>query len=122
MKSLMKSGDKMVTNKENPVAITSGGLYLDKKGVDLNILCKYVSPFENKRFASKTAGPQPLGDFFTLDLNGGYTSQGSLPVRFYFRVRNLTDKRYSTVVGYPDFGRTIYLGMRLNIVKDQARN
>jgi outer membrane receptor protein involved in Fe transport len=83
----------------------------------LNIFCKYVSPFENSRFAPRTAGPQPLGDFFVIDCNGGYTFGGKIPFRLYFRVRNLTDKKYSTVVGYPDFGRMLYLGMRLNLSK-----
>ena len=108
----------MVRNKENPVIITCAGISLDKKNIDLNIFCKYVSQFENARFAPKNAGPQPLGDFFVIDLNGGYTFKGKMPLRIYFRVRNLTDKRYSTVVGYPDFGRMLYLGMRLSFSRE----
>jgi outer membrane receptor protein involved in Fe transport len=50
---------------------------------------------------------------FVIDLNGGYTPGGKVPARIYLRVRNLTDKKYSTVVGYHDFGRMIYIGMRL---------
>jgi outer membrane receptor protein involved in Fe transport len=118
----MMSEGKMMKNNEDPAIISSGGIYLNKKNVDFNLFFKYVSPFESIRFAPKTAGPQPLGDFFTIDCNGGYTLKGKVPVRFYFRMHNLTDKRYSTVVGYPYFGRTIYLGMRLNLVKDQAKN
>jgi outer membrane receptor protein involved in Fe transport len=119
MNSLLKSGDKMITNRENPVAISGGGLYLAKRGIDLNIFGKFVSGFENIRFASKAAGPQPLGNFFTIDLTGGYTTHGRVPVNFYFRVRNLTDKRYSTVVGYPDFGRSVYFGMKINLAKER---
>ena len=84
----------------------------------MNIFCKYVSSFENDRFASKMDGPQPLGDFFAIDISGGYTLQGKMPVRFYLRVHNLTDKRYSTVVGYPDFGRQLYLGLQFKINKE----
>ncbi len=115
MKSELKKEGSMIRNLENPVFISSGGLYLDKKGIDLNILCKYVSPFENQRFASVTAGPQQLGDFVSIDLTGGYSFKGKIPVRCYFKVKNLTDKRYSTVIGYPDFGRMIYLGMSLSL-------
>ncbi|MFZ0280329.1 MAG: TonB-dependent receptor plug domain-containing protein [Bacteroidales bacterium] len=118
MKSKLRSDGAMTVNRENPVVITSAGISLDKKNFDLNIFCKYVSQFENTRFAPKDAGPQPLGDFFAIDLNGGYTLNGIIPARIYLRVRNLTDKRYSTVVGYPDFGRMIYIGMRLNISKE----
>ena len=114
MKSKLRSDGMMTINRENPVVIASGGISLDKKNFDLNLFCKYVSHFENTRFAPKNAGPQPLGDFFVIDLNGGYTVKGKIPARIYFRVRNLTDKRYSTVVGYPDFGRMLYLGMRVS--------
>ena len=115
MKSEMKKDGSMIRNLENPVFISSAGLYLDKKGIDLNILCKYVSRFENQRFASVTAGPQPLGDFVSVDMTGGYSFRGKIPVRCYFKVKNLTDKRYFTVIGYPDFGRMIYLGMSLSL-------
>jgi outer membrane receptor protein involved in Fe transport len=114
MKSQMRDNGEMIRNRENPVVIAGSGIMLEKKKIDFNLFFKYVSPFENIRFAPKAAGPQPLGDFFTVDCNAGYTAGRRLPVRFYLRVRNLTDVRYSTVVGYPDFGRMIYLGMRLN--------
>ena len=115
----MMSEGEMMKNKEDPAIITSGGLYLNKKNIDFNLFGKYVSPFESIRFAPKNAGPQPLGDFFTIDCNGGYTLKGKIPVRFYFRIRNITDKKYSTVVGYPNFGRTLYLGMRFSFTKNK---
>lgn len=115
MKSLMEDTGEMVVNRENPVFIASGGIYMNKKGCDLNLLCKYVSPFENERFANPADGPLPLGDFFTADINGGYTTGWKIPVRFYVRVKNLTDERYSTVNGYPDFGRMFFAGIRVKL-------
>ena len=115
MRSTMMSDSGMIPNKENPKVITSGGVYLDRWNIDLNIFLKYVSSFENIRFASKTAGPQPLGDYLSIDLNAGYTFKGKVPLRLYFRIRNLTDSRYSTVVGYPDFGRSLYMGIRFSL-------
>jgi iron complex outermembrane receptor protein len=117
MKSEMRENGMMVRSRENPIVIASTGILLDKKNFDFNIYLKYVSAFESIRFAPANAGPQPLGDFLAIDFNGGYTFQGKMPLRLYIRVRNLTDKRYSTVVGYPDFGRMLYLGMRLNFIK-----
>jgi len=32
--------------------------------------------------------------------------------RVYLEITNLADSRYSTVVGYPDYGRRIQLGIR----------
>ncbi len=117
MKSQVKTDGSMTRNRENPAVISGGGFYLEKRNFDLNLFCKYVSEFESVRFAPKSAGPQPLGDFFAVDLNGGYTFSTKMPLRLYLRVRNLTDKKYSTVVGYPDFGRMVYLGMRLNFLR-----
>ncbi len=114
MKSEMKKDGTMVRNWENPEFISSGGIYLDKKGVDLNILFKQVSLFKNQRFASVSAGLQPLGDFVGIDVTGGYTFKSKIPVRCYFKVLNVNDKRFSTVVGYPDFGRMVYFGVNLN--------
>ena len=115
MQSEMKKDSIMVVNKENPVFISSAGLYFDKKGFDLNLFCKYVSPFENQRFAPVSAGPQPLGDFLTVDLTGGYTFPTRFPLRCYFKLQNLTDQHYSTVIGYPDFGRVVSMGLSLAI-------
>jgi outer membrane receptor protein involved in Fe transport len=113
MKSMFAESEVMITNKENPVFISSGGLYVEKKKFDFNIFAKYVSSFENDRFANPSDGPQPLGDYFTLDVNSGYTTKGRIPARFYLRVRNLTDTRYSTVIGYPDFGRMFFAGLQI---------
>lgn len=120
MRSGLKSDGSVLRNRENPVIIASGGIMFDKRNIDLNIFCKYISPFENIRFAPKTAGPQPLGDFFVIDLNSGYNFKGKIPFRLYLRIRNLTDQKYSTVVGYPDFGRMIYVGLRLNFLKESG--
>lgn len=113
MKSIMNDKGKMVTDKENPVFISAAGVYIDKSSFDLNILAKYVSKFENDRFAAPADGPQPLGNYLTIDVSAGYTTNWKVPVRFYLRSKNLTDKRYSTVIGYPDFGRMLFGGVQI---------
>jgi outer membrane receptor protein involved in Fe transport len=118
MQSKMEEDEEMVINKENPVFISGGGVYGSWKSFDLNILGKYVSPFENERFVNPADGPQPLGDFFVLDLNGGYTFEWEVPVRLYIRVKNTTDKIYSTVNGWPDFGRMVFAGIQVRFSKE----
>jgi len=82
----------------------------------MSILPKYVSYFENTRFAAKGLPPQPLGDYVTLDAVFGWSLYGdSFTTRFYLELKNITDAHYSTVVGYPDFGRTITIGIRHTI-------
>lgn len=119
MKSRMENLGIQVINKENPGVVAAGGFYAKKKGFDLNLSCKYISRFENERFASITDGPQPLGDFFTIDIKGGYTTKGKSPINAYIRVRNITNVKYSTVVGYPDFGRTLYAGIQFHFRESQ---
>jgi len=115
MKSEMEKEGVEVTNKENPVFISAAGVYIKKNGIDLNLFGKYVSSFENERFASLQAGPQPLGKFLKLDMTGGYSFNKKIPVRLYVKVRNLTNEKYSTVIGYPDFGRMMYIGLNFNL-------
>lgn len=107
---------KMQRNKELPNVICSSGIYAQKSGLDLNILGKYVSSYESIRFVASTkdnpAQPQPIGDFFALDLTAGWSLGKTYHTRIYLEIRNLTDKAYSTVVGYPDFGRRFTVGMR----------
>jgi iron complex outermembrane receptor protein len=113
MKSYRDEEGSMIRDKENPGFILSGGAFMNKNSFDLNILAKYVSAYENERFAPVTAGPQPLGDFMTIDFTAGYTTKCKVPVRFYVKSRNLADYHYSTVTGYPDFGRMIFAGIQM---------
>jgi hypothetical protein len=41
-----------------------------------------------------------------------------VPVRLYFRIRNLSYLRYSTVNGYPDFGRMLFSGVQIKLLKE----
>jgi len=56
--------------------------------------------------------PQPLGDFHVLNATAGWSPGGRHRARIYVEVKNITDKKFSTVVGYPDFGRRLTLGLR----------
>jgi hypothetical protein len=115
MNSSILTEEERIKNVEHPVLITNGGIYLTRSRFDLNLLGKYVSGFENDRFADPSLGPQPLGDYFAMDLTGGYTVGTRRNVRIYLNIINLTNRKYSTVVGYPDFGRRINIGARLVI-------
>ena len=116
MKTRAKVDESLEENKEYPELISSAGIYFQKNNIDVTALAKYVSSFENKRFAAPavdgTVYPQPLGDYFVADLNAGYSVGTNYVTKFYFEIKNILDIKYSTVVGYPDFGRTILVGLR----------
>ncbi len=117
MRSRAEDGNEMTKNAEFPELITNGGVQFTKYGLDINLYGKYVSKYESSRFVTQVAGQPtvfaPLGDFFTLDLTSGYTFGSSFKTRVYLRVQNITDRRYSTVAGYPDFGRQLRVGIRV---------
>jgi outer membrane cobalamin receptor len=105
--AMIKSGD--YDSLENtPDKIASGGISLKRYGFELNLMTKYVSPFENKRF-SPDGNVHPLGDFVVFDANLNYNLNSS--AKIFLRAENMTDKQYSTAIGYPDFGRKLLIGI-----------
>lgn len=98
--------------ENTPDRIVSAGLTLQKFKFSLDMFGKYVGPFENKRF-SPDGALHPLGDFGTLDIVLGY--QLSKSTRTFVRMENLTDDRYSTAIGYPDFGRRMAVGISARV-------
>lgn len=112
MKSRAESEGEMTRNKELPQLIMSGGIYASKSKLDLNIFGKFISSYESTRFVPKTKGPQPLGDFFTLNATAGWSFGEKDLTKIYLEGKNLTDEKFYTVVGYSDFGRRITIGLR----------
>lgn len=116
MVSRAEINEKMQRNQELPKVIGNVGIYAQRGGFDISIFGKYVSIYESIRFVADTkenpAKPQPLGDFFALDMTAGWYLGESYHTRIYFEIKNVTDKAYSTVVGYPDFGRRFNFGIR----------
>jgi len=114
MKARAEAAGSMIEDNRIPKFIWNAGLFAQRGHFDLNFLCKYVSAYENVRFAAqiqgKPAKPQPLGDFVNIDLTVGWSFGSMHQSRLYLEIKNLADEAYSTVVGYPDFGRRVRLG------------
>ena len=112
--SRYEEGGEFIKDPTFPQFITSAGLYYDYDGFDINFIGKVVSDYENTRFAARVNGhppePQPLGDYLLINATIGKSFGGMLKTRIYLEIRNLTDEHYSTVVGYPDFGRRFTMG------------
>jgi outer membrane cobalamin receptor len=85
-----------------------------KEPVDAALLFKSVSAYENNRFAEGGLWYE-LGAYSTFDMTLGYTLGSRHTIRIYLEMINIFDKAYSTVVGYPDYGRQILLGCRYGI-------
>ena len=111
MASEVKQGGSFETFKELPDVIVSAGVYSRVGPVDINLFGKYVSEFENDRFAADGLA-HDLGDFVELNATAGVTVGSRRRARIYASVENLTDEEYSTVVGYPDFGARVKGGVQ----------
>ena len=115
MQSRKKEDGQIKKNTESPEIITNGGILYSKSGFDLNLFWKYVSNFESNRFVQQVTGEPtifaPLGNFFTMDILTGYTIDSIISTKFYIKIQNLTNNKYSTVAGYPDFGRRFSFGI-----------
>jgi outer membrane receptor protein involved in Fe transport len=111
MRSRARIEGSMSLDREIPQVIMGGGILGRRRAFDYNLFWKFVSGYESSRFADLPV-PQPLGGFHSLNLTLGYSLGSSERIRVYLEVTNLTDNRYSTVVGYPDYGRRFQLGIR----------
>ncbi len=115
MQSRKEEDGQMKKNIEFPEIITNGGILFAKSGIDFNLYWKYVSKFESNRFVQQVQRKPiifaPLGDYFTIDISTGYKFGSIVSTRIYLKIQNLTDNKYSTVAGYPDFGRRFSFGI-----------
>jgi outer membrane receptor protein involved in Fe transport len=105
----IRAGEGMRSDGELPRAIAGGGISASRWNCDLNLFWKFVSSYESRRFAEPPI-EQPLGRFHTVDLIAGRRLGAGKQARIYAEVRNVAGKAYSTVVGYPDYGRRIVSG------------
>ena len=116
MRSRAEANGGMIRNRELPRFITSGGFYGKNAQIDFNFLWKFVSSYQNTRFVGGSPPvPRPLGDYHVLNAVIGWSFGVKLRNRVYLEIRNLADRKFSTVVGYPDYGRRFTLGWRSSI-------
>jgi iron complex outermembrane receptor protein len=118
MKGKKESGSDMAGDNQLPKVILNSGLYYDYSGIDANLFVHYTGPYTNNRFVNPAwvaqNGDFPLGDFVSLDATAGYTFKGKFSKRIFAEVKNILDKKYYTVAGYPDVGRLFQFGIRIN--------
>jgi outer membrane receptor protein involved in Fe transport len=97
--------------RDLPDTIVSAGVYGHFGRFDCSLFGKYVSRYESKRFAGD-GEYHPLGDYTELNAKVERRLGDDGRSSVYVSVENLGDERYSTVVGYPDFGRRLNVGVR----------
>ena len=110
MTARIETGNVMRRDREIPRAIAGGGISASRWGFDLSLFWKAISSYESLRFADPPVN-QPLGAFNNVDLSLARRVGTRKQTRIYAEMRNAADKAYSTVVGYPDYGRRVMTGI-----------
>ncbi len=110
MQSEHDDGNGYENYTEIPDFICNAGVYSEIGALDLNFYAKYVSWFENRRFAGDSNW-HDLGNFWDLNLNVGYKFGEKQGSRVYCALENLLNDHYTTVVGYPDYGFQWFVGL-----------
>jgi outer membrane cobalamin receptor len=110
MTARIDSGTAMLRDREMPRAISGAGVSFSRWRFDSNVFWKYVSNYQSSRFA-ESAIAQPLGGFNAFDFTLGRRIGPRRQSRLYAEMKNVTENRFSTVVGYPDYGRRVVAGV-----------
>ena len=97
--------------REIPHVIAAAGVNSLIGRVDVNLFGKYVSSYENKRFAEDKQY-HDLGNFVNLNLTAGVSLGKERATRVYASLKNLLNDKYSTVVGFPDYGFQAFAGVQ----------
>jgi len=81
--------------------------------INLNMLFLYVGEREDKDFSTYPAERVIIPDYTLVNLSGSYKLFSYLELTF--RIENLFDKKYEEVLNYGTLGRSLYLGVNLNL-------
>ncbi len=119
MKGETKQKSEWEKDDELPLFIGNIGTMFTKSDFDFNAFLNYTGAYKNNRFVDKKYiqeyGKAPLGDFTNIDLTTGYKIGHSKNIRFYIEVKNLLNKKFQTVAGYPDYGTIVSGGVNLKL-------
>ena len=117
MKGERELNGTMTKDNQLPGIILNSGIYFDYKNFDANFFINYTGSYTNNRFVNPSwvqqNGEFPLGDFVSADFTAGYTLPGKCTKRIFVDVKNIMNKNFMTVAGYPDQGRVLSGGIRV---------
>ena len=113
MQTRRKRDGDWVSDKEVPELILGGGVSWLWQNLELSVLTKAVSNYENERFLPNNADPANLGAYTEVDAKATYYFGEKRQHYVFFGVENICDRRFSTVAGYPDEGRRFKAGLGL---------
>ncbi len=114
METEKREDGEWVEYREIPNLIAKLGVNSAFNRLDVNFFGKYIADYENRRFA-QDGKYHDLGGFFDLNMTVGYTLGSERPTRLYLSLKNLLNDKYSTVLGYPDYGFQAFAGVQFRM-------
>ncbi len=119
MKGEVQEESEWTKDDEMPNWVINMGANYQRNRWDANVFMHHVNAYKNDRFVSKTylkeQGKAPLGNYVTVDLNAGYMLHSKYKMRLFGEIKNVFDKKYQTVVGYPDYGTVVSIGVNMKL-------
>lgn len=119
MESQKHAGGSMVGDNELPNLIVNLGFLFNHAGFDANLFVHHTGPYKNNRFVNRDwisrHGDYALGDFYSVDITAGYTFGSNYAARVFAEIKNVLDEPFETVAAYPDPGRLLQAGFRVDL-------
>ncbi len=119
MEGQEKVDGSMVKDDDLPNVILNLGFLFNYAGFDANLFANHTGAYTNNRFINPAwiaeYGDYPLGDFYSVDLTAGYTFGNNFSARIFVEIQNLLNEKFETVAAYPDPGRLLRTGFRLDL-------
>ncbi len=113
MKTQRERGGRWERDKEIPRYVMGGGASWLVRDVELSVVAKNVSGYENDRFLPGGSEPSSLGAFTEVNTKVTYYFGADKEHSAFIGVDNLCDRHYSTVTGWPDEGIRVKGGFSL---------
>jgi vitamin B12 transporter len=104
-------GQTLLRRPKHQFSIISNYQVNDKLG--MNVIIKYVGRKDDKDFGAYPAQRVTLPDYTLVDLGAHYNFFSNLTLTA--RLENLFDRQYEEVLFYGTTGRSLYVGLNLNL-------
>lgn len=119
MRSRIQTSGQMVADQQLPNIILNGSWLFTYSGLDANLFVHHTGAYKNNRFVDASwinqYGDYPLGNFYMVTFTTGYSFGSTYSARVFVELKNLLDQPFETVAAYPDPGRLIQTGFRVDV-------
>ncbi len=104
-------GEKLLRRPKHQFSLYSN--YQVNQELGINFIIKYIGERDDKDFGAYPAQRVTLSDYTLVDFSAQYNLFSNVTLKA--RMENLFDKRYEEVLYYGTLGRSLYIGLDVNM-------